>query len=309
MNYHGKAAKYYDIIQEPTFDYEAEALSLHRIFEEYSVRSVLDIACGTGSHLIHLAKLGYDCTGVDLSGDMLDIAKEKTLKEGLEIHFLQGDARTFKSEEKFDAAICLYVTSLLPSAEDVKKVLANMQPLLRSNGILVIDFMNMEFQPPGPPIPHGLLAILSFFEKLRNLVRRRKMEPSSAVTPPVLLPLLCDVRDFIQKDGLKIVRMNHCQRLAKNIEVWTALHFVEDHGWKKRGGRGGIAMTALHFVEDHGETSFYIQRQNQLLFSFDDARELVEENGFKIRFAYNGLANLEEFTGNKIDILIVARKH
>ena len=286
MNYHGKAAKYYDIIQEPAFDYEAEALSLHRIFAECNVRSVLDIACGTGNHLVHLAKLGYDCTGVDLSGDMLDIAKEKTLKEGLEIHFLEGDARTFKQEEKSDAAICLYATSLLPTVEDVKKVLVNMQSLLRSNGLLVINFMNIKFQPPGPPIPHGLLTILSFFEKLKNLVRRRKMEPLPAATSPVMSPLLCDVRDFIQKDELKIVRMNHCQRLAKNIEVWTA----------------------LHFVEDHGEFSFYIQRQNQLLLSFDEARELIEENRFKIRSVHNDLANLEKFTGDKIDILIVATR-
>ena len=38
---------------------------------------VCDLACGTGNITIPLAKRGYDMTGVDISEDMLNIAREK----------------------------------------------------------------------------------------------------------------------------------------------------------------------------------------------------------------------------------------
>ena len=42
-----------------------------------SVRSVVDLACGTGSLLFRLAQRGYAMTGVDLSEDMLAVAADK----------------------------------------------------------------------------------------------------------------------------------------------------------------------------------------------------------------------------------------
>ena len=47
---------------------------------------VCDLACGTGNITIPLAKRGYDMTGVDISEDMLNIAREKA--DGLDILFL-----------------------------------------------------------------------------------------------------------------------------------------------------------------------------------------------------------------------------
>ncbi len=46
---------------------------------------VCDLACGTGNITIPLAKRGYDMTGVDISEDMLNIAREKA--DGLDILF------------------------------------------------------------------------------------------------------------------------------------------------------------------------------------------------------------------------------
>jgi 2-polyprenyl-3-methyl-5-hydroxy-6-metoxy-1,4-benzoquinol methylase len=54
---------------------------------------IIDIGCGTGRHSIELAKRGYSVTGVDLSGSMLERAREKAGQNDVQIDFLQLDAR------------------------------------------------------------------------------------------------------------------------------------------------------------------------------------------------------------------------
>ena len=58
--------------------------------ETYGIegKKLLDLACGTGELSIRLAEEGYDVTGVDLSSDMLAVAREKAI-EGT-ISFFSG---------------------------------------------------------------------------------------------------------------------------------------------------------------------------------------------------------------------------
>ncbi|MFQ7057914.1 MAG: class I SAM-dependent DNA methyltransferase [Turicibacter sanguinis] len=72
--------------------------------------SILDVGCGTGTISILLAKEGYDVTGIDLSEDMLAIAYEKTLAEGLGIHYVQQDMCRLEGFIGFDGAV-IYVDS------------------------------------------------------------------------------------------------------------------------------------------------------------------------------------------------------
>lgn len=40
-------------------------------------RTMLDVACGTGTHLVEFARLGYRIAGTDLSQPMLDVARDR----------------------------------------------------------------------------------------------------------------------------------------------------------------------------------------------------------------------------------------
>lgn len=62
---------------------------------------VLELACGSGRFTIPLAHEGVNITGVDISEEMLDLAKRKISKDGGNIRFLQGDMRNFDLGEKF----------------------------------------------------------------------------------------------------------------------------------------------------------------------------------------------------------------
>jgi 2-polyprenyl-3-methyl-5-hydroxy-6-metoxy-1,4-benzoquinol methylase len=69
--------------------------------------AILDMGCGTGRHSVELAKLGYKMTGVDLSSGMLEVAHKTAIQAGVQVAWVQSDARLFRSEMCYDAAICL----------------------------------------------------------------------------------------------------------------------------------------------------------------------------------------------------------
>jgi cyclopropane fatty-acyl-phospholipid synthase-like methyltransferase len=69
--------------------------------------AILDMGCGTGRHSVELARRGYRVTGVDLSPGMLAQAQQAAQAAGVTVEWVQSDARTFASEARFDAAICL----------------------------------------------------------------------------------------------------------------------------------------------------------------------------------------------------------
>lgn len=65
---------------------------------------ILDLCCGAGHLTAQLAKCGYEVTGLDVSGEMLAIARERAP----ECRFVEGDARTFSFERPFDLVVSTY---------------------------------------------------------------------------------------------------------------------------------------------------------------------------------------------------------
>lgn len=88
MNSYSDFAYIYDSLMHRDINYEKWADYIENLFDMYGVNPnlVCDLACGTGNITIPLARRGYDMTGVDISEDMLNIARNKA--EGLNILFL-----------------------------------------------------------------------------------------------------------------------------------------------------------------------------------------------------------------------------
>ena len=89
-------------------DYEKWADYIEEIFKKHGVKPnlVLDLGCGTGSITNILAKRGYDMIGVDLSPDMLNVARDKAMEENLDVLYLCQDIREFELYGTVDAIIC-----------------------------------------------------------------------------------------------------------------------------------------------------------------------------------------------------------
>ena len=99
---------------------------------------LLDLACGTGSMAIALAKRGYDMIGVDGSADMLSEAYARA--EGLGILFLEQDMRTFELYGTVGAVTCcLDSLNYLLTPEDLDRCFACVHNYLDPNGLFLFD--------------------------------------------------------------------------------------------------------------------------------------------------------------------------
>jgi len=69
-------------------------------------RTLCDCACGTGSMSVRFARRGLRVTGVDLSGDMLELARQKAMKFGVQAMFVQQDMCALTLPRPVDALVC-----------------------------------------------------------------------------------------------------------------------------------------------------------------------------------------------------------
>ena len=105
---------------------------------------ILDIGCGTGRHSIELTRRGYRVTGIDLSESLLIRAREKALKENLNIEFQRQDARELTFRNEFDLVImlCEGAFPLMETDEMNFRILQNAAYALKGNGKLIFTTLN-----------------------------------------------------------------------------------------------------------------------------------------------------------------------
>lgn len=107
-------------------------------------RRVLDVGCGTGGVSLACVAHGADVVGIDISADMLELARRKaraqTKPAGGSLELIELGAMEIEDqfpEASFDALVsCLVMSELLP--EERHYLLATARSRLRPGGILVI---------------------------------------------------------------------------------------------------------------------------------------------------------------------------
>lgn len=137
-------AEQYDHFYEAK-DYRGECDLVEAAFDRFGTKptTLLDVGCGTGKHLIELARRGYRTSGVDLSQAMLDQADRAAaaLPEDRRPALLCGDARDFDYGQTFDAAIMMFaVIGYLTGNDDVLAGLRNIRRHLTPGALFVCDF-------------------------------------------------------------------------------------------------------------------------------------------------------------------------
>lgn len=137
---YSRMVKYYDQIYWWK-DYDQEVDFIIKLLRKYDVQGkrVLEVACGTGSHSKILTERGYEVTGVDISDDMLRIARTKLKGQA---KLVRGDMRDLDAviDETYDIALCLFsAISYNLTISDLRRTLEGMHDHLKERGVVIFD--------------------------------------------------------------------------------------------------------------------------------------------------------------------------
>lgn len=133
-----------------TFAHIYDEVMDERVYEEWvdfttcyigtQPKSILELACGTGIVSVELANLGHKVTGLDLSEDMIELAKERTTDEDELLSFEVGDMLDLGKKEMYDVVTC-YSDSLcyMPDESSVSTVFKNVYDALKPEGQFLFD--------------------------------------------------------------------------------------------------------------------------------------------------------------------------
>jgi len=129
-DYYDKLYAYKDYHKEAR--YLADTIHAH---QRSAGRRLLDLACGSGAHLVHLSET-FDAQGLDLSPDLLDLARQRL--PGLTFH--QADMAEFDLGERFDVLTCLFSSiGYLKTLERVRQAVDCWRRHLLPGGVLLIE--------------------------------------------------------------------------------------------------------------------------------------------------------------------------
>lgn len=126
-----------------------EIPDLLKVFSEAKVKRIIDVGCGTGDHVIDLAKRGFDVIGIDRSRVMIEEANKR--KKGLGAtaknngKFYQGSIEEVRSKlkEPFDAVLFMGNT-ISHNPRKYKETIKNASDFLTDKGIMMFQITNFE---------------------------------------------------------------------------------------------------------------------------------------------------------------------
>ena len=103
-------------------------------------QKILDLACGEGSFVREISKLGYEVHGLDRSKDMLRVAEKKAEETGVEVDFFRADMRDLSFEEEYEAVTCWFDSiNYLLTEEDLDRAFRGIHRSLKEDGIFIFD--------------------------------------------------------------------------------------------------------------------------------------------------------------------------
>jgi S-adenosylmethionine-dependent methyltransferase len=183
--------------------------------------NALDLGCGQGTQAIRLARLGYRVTGVDVSEELLGVARAAAAAEaeevGARLRFQRGSLLDVDSSGGFDVVCCHGVLMYLPSLTEAAAIVV------------------------GAARPGGLVSILT--RNRASLAMRAGMSGAWSDARAAF-----DARSYRNRLGIDQVRADDPDEVAGAIEAaggrrvaWYGVRLFTDH-W-------GNAEVPVDFVD------------------------------------------------------------
>lgn len=137
-------------------------------------KSVLDVGCGAGILSEALAQKGAHVTGIDITDELVTVARQHAEQNNLSIHYQKTTVEAL-SNVRFDIITCLEMLEHVPEPASVVKACAK---LLKPDGQIIFSTINRTLKA-------YLLAVLGA-EYVLNLVPRGTHDFSKFIKPSEL---------------------------------------------------------------------------------------------------------------------------
>lgn len=185
---------------------------------------ILELGSGNGQLAILLKEKGFDIAGLDLSAEMLSLAKERQETAGVEFPLYHVDMRDLSSFGLYDAIISFCDTlCYLETKEDLATVFSQVYEHLETDGQFLFDVFTTEhieslegysYHDEIPEIiftwdsfhgeePHSVEHELSFFVEQEDGNYERVMELHQERTYPI-----DTYKEMLKKAGFKNIEVS-----------------------------------------------------------------------------------------------------
>lgn len=143
----GNVAKWYDDVVNDPDSYQASVLlpNVKRLVSANKGDRILDIACGQGFFSHALAGDGAFVTGVDISPELISIAK-KHAGHTEEFFVTPSHSLSAFRDNSFDVAICVLA---MQNIERMAETMKDAQRVVRKKGKLILVINHPAFRIPG----------------------------------------------------------------------------------------------------------------------------------------------------------------
>jgi SAM-dependent methyltransferase len=172
------------------------------------VRTVLDIACGTGPHLIRLADRGYHMSGLDLSRRNIEFLRERLAAKEQSAELVVGDMTSFRLAKPVDAAICMQDSQgHLLTNEQLVAHLRSVARSVRRGGLYVFDrYMASSWTDPA--------RAWSWSRRRGRLIVRASFSALLDVNPVTQVFKERMVLEAVENGTRRIYRQSHLSRMV-----------------------------------------------------------------------------------------------
>ena len=221
-------------------DYQQEIYYINDLITKFNppTKTVLDIGCGTGLHDIELAKLRYDVTGLDISNEMIYIAKSRnTFQDSLS--FIADPELTFNSKIKYDTVVSLFhVTSYQSNAEKFDSFFDIVSRNVKKDGIFIFDYW---FTPA--------VESLKLQERKKSVLINGK-EFQKVSKPSILEANLFQIDITISSDD-SLFTESHFLRsfVPDDFSEITGFKLLESYAWMKNSNPDTTNWSAVSILQ------------------------------------------------------------
>jgi ubiquinone/menaquinone biosynthesis C-methylase UbiE len=188
--------------------------------------NALDFGCGTGRSTRFLQKQGFDTTGIDISDEMIQIAKKIDPKGNYQL-IKDGDYSMF-SPESFDLLLSSFTFDNIP-IEKKQNIFIDLTRLLKNDGI----FINLVCSPEMYINEWTSFSIKDFpenkFKKSGDIVQIITTDFEDARPCYDVLCSDKDYKDLFIKSGLSLIK--RFRPLANGDEQYTWVNETKIAPW------------------------------------------------------------------------------